>query len=301
MHLYVKILYRLLLCLPVTLFCLVPSAFGGEFRLQKLADGIYAAIAQPDGRAASNALIIVTNSEVILAGAHFSPEVTRELISEIDKITPLPLRRVILTHHHRGYNYLDFDLPPSAEVITSWQAWKNIKSEYREMKNPVLFFDKGISLQRGTTTIILSTTEEGHTEGDVVLYIPNARVLFTSDLVFNDSVGFMGDGHMRAWVQGLQTLEEIGARVVVPGVGGVTDAGGIRRFRVFLQEFFTELLRHMEKGESLAETKKRFSLPAYEEMPGYNTFFNVNVERAYKELKGDVPSISPESRKKGPK
>ena len=292
---------RLLFCLAATLLSLVLPAAGAEFRLQKLADGIYAAIALPNGKAASNALIIVTNSEVILAGAHFSPEVTRELVSEIDKITPLPLRRVILTHHHRGYNYLDFDLPLSAEVITSWQTWKNIKSEFREMKNPVLFFDKGLSLQRGKTTIVLSTTDEGHTEGDVVLYIPTSRVLFTSDLVFNDAVGFMGDGHMREWVEGLRTLEDIGARYVVPGVGEVTDAGGVRRFRVFLQEFFTELLRHIEKGESLADTKKRFTLPAYEETPGYNTFFSVNVERAYKELKGDVSPILPGTQKKGQK
>jgi glyoxylase-like metal-dependent hydrolase (beta-lactamase superfamily II) len=286
MQKHTKKLCRLLLFQPLVLLLLVTSASAAEFRVQKLADGIYAAIARPAGKAASNALIVVGDSEVILAGAHFSPEVTRELVAEIGRITPLPLRRVILTHHHRGYNYLDFDLPPEAEVITSWQTWQSIRNEYREMKNPVLYFDKGLSLQRGKMTIVLSTTDEGHTEGDIVLYIPGVRVLFTSDLVFNDAVGFMGDGHMREWVAGLQTLEDIGARFVVPGVGNVTDVNGIKRFRTFMQEFFTELLRHLEKGESLAETKKRFSMPGFEEMPGYNTFFSVNVERAYKELKG---------------
>ena len=277
--------FRLLL-MVVLVTVIAGQALAAEFQVQKVADGIYAAIALPGGKAASNAVIFVTDQEVILAGAHFAPEGTRELMTEIAKLSPLPLRRVILTHHHRGYNYLDFDLPSSAEIITSWQTWQAIKNEYREMKNPVLFFDKGITLKRGKMTIVVTATDEGHTEGDIIVYVPEARFLFTSDIVFNDVVGFMGDGHIREWVMGLQVLEDIDARIVVPGVGKVTDSDGIKKFHHFLQDFFTELLQHMEKGETLAEIKKKFSLPEYEEMPGYNTFFSVNVERAYRELKG---------------
>lgn len=277
--------FRLLL-MVVLVTVIAGQALAAEFQVQKVADGIYAAIALPGGKAASNAVIFVTDQEVILAGAHFAPEGTRELMAEIAKLSPLPLRRVILTHHHRGYNYLDFDLPSSAEIITSWQTWQAIKNEYREMKNPVLFFDKGITLKRGKMTIVVTATDEGHTEGDIIVYVPEARLLFTSDIVFNDAVGFMGDGHIREWVMGLKVLEDIDARIVVPGVGKVTDSDGIKKFHHFLQDFFTELLQHMEKGETLAEIKKRFSLPEYEEMPGYNTFFSVNVERAYRELKG---------------
>jgi glyoxylase-like metal-dependent hydrolase (beta-lactamase superfamily II) len=256
-----------------------------DYRIQKISESIYAAIAVANSRATSNAVIFVTDREVILAGAHFSPEGIREILNAIEKITPLQLRYIILTHHHRGYNYLDFDLPSQAEVITTWQTWQALKGEYRQLKNPLLFFDKGLTMQRGNMTIVLSNVEYGHTEGDIVVFVPVSGLLFTSDLVFNDSVGFMGDGHMRDWVAGLRVLEEMGAKVVVPGVGNVTDGEGIRRFRLFMQDFFTELLTHLEKGESLSDTKKKFTLPEYEELPGYNTFFSVNIERAYKELK----------------
>lgn len=267
------------------LFPLARTVAAADYQIQKVAEGIYAAIALPDGKAASNAVIFVTDREVILAGAHFTPEGTRELLNAIVKITPLQLREVILTHHHRGYNNLDFDLPPQVEVITSWQTRQSLKGEYREMKNPLLLFDKGLTLQRGKMTIILSNVEHGHTDGDIVVYESGSGFLFASDLVCYDAVGFMGDGHMREWVAGLTVLEEMGAKVVVPGVGKLTDPGGIKWFRIFMQEFFTELLRHLEKGETLTETKKNFSLPAYEDVPGYNTFFSVNVERAYMELK----------------
>jgi hypothetical protein len=80
-------------------------------------------------------------------------------------------------------------------------------------------------------------------------------------------------------------LEELDVRVVVPGLGAVTDTAGIRRFRLFFKDFLTELLRHLEKGETLLQTRKNFSLPQYSGLPGYKAFFDINVERAYNELK----------------
>jgi len=260
-------------------------AAAAHYQLTKVADGIYAAIAQPGGRVASNALVIVSSQQVTLAGAHFVLEGIKDLLAEVAKLTLLPVREVILTHHHRGFNFIDFDLPPTAELIMSWQTWQNLKSEFRQVKNPVAFFDTGLTLQRDPFTIVLTNTERGHTEGDAVVYLPNAGVLFASDLVFNDAFGYMGDGLMRDWVLTLKTLEGLDARVVVPGVGTITDSGGLQRFRVFMQDFLTEVLALVEKGDSLAQAKKKFSLPKYAKLPGYQTFLEINLERAYKELK----------------
>jgi len=258
---------------------------GKNYEIHKVSDSIYAAIALPKGKTASNAMFIVTGNYVILAGSHFVLEGVRELIAEIARITPNPVREVILTHHHSGYNYIDLDLPPNAEIITSWQTWLALKSEYRQVKNPVTFFDKGVTLQRENISIILNSIDQGHSKGDIFVYVPAEGVLFTSDLVFNGAVGYMGTGNMREWVMGVEMLESLDAKVVIPGVGGVTDTAGISRFKVFLQDFLTEVLRHIELNHSLARTKKEFSLPRYKNLPGYKNFFDVNLERAYSELK----------------
>lgn len=278
---------RLLFIFFLLACCFFPGthASAANYEIKKVADGVYAAIALPTGKVASNAMIVVTADEVILSGAHFVPEGIRELTAEIAKITPLPLRHVILTHHHRGYNYIDFDFPPDVEIITSWQTWAALKSEYREFKNPVMFFDRGLTLQRGKLTLVLSNTGLGHSEGDVIVYLPNEEVLFTSDLVFNDVIGYMGDGNMWEWVMNLEMLENIGAITTIPGMGQVTDIDGIMRFHLFFKDFLTEVLRHLDKGETLAQTKKGFSLPQYQGMPGYTTYKDVNIERAYEELK----------------
>lgn len=261
------------------------QAAAANYEVKLVDEGVFAAIALPEGKAASNALIIITPHQVILAGAHFVPEGIKELIAAIAEITPLPLRSVILTHHHKGFNYVDFDFPANVEIITSWQTWQALKAETRPLRNPVTFFEKGLTLIRSDVVIVLSSAEYGHSEGDVFLYLPNEGILFTSDLFFNDVVGYMGEGHMRDWVITLEALEAVGAQYVVPGLGQVTDRSGLRRFRLFFKDFLTEVLRHVEAGKTLAETKKLFRLPAHEGMPGYKAFLDVNLERAYGYLK----------------
>lgn len=265
--------------------CLIRPAVAANYQVEKVADGVYAAIALPGGKAASNAMIVITRYQVLLAGAHFVPEGIKELLAEIARLTPLPLRYVLLTHHHKGFNFIDFDLPKNAEIVTSWQTWQSLKNEYRELPNPVTFFDKGLTLQRSGVTIVLSNTGLGHSEGDVFVYMPSQGVLFTSDLVYNNVVGYMGDGHLREWAAILEVLGSLGSRTVIPGLGKVTDSSGIEHFTRFYRDFTTEVLRYVEKGVPLPQVKKNFRLASYEHLPGYKTFMEVNLERAYQELK----------------
>lgn len=276
------------LLLPFIL--LLPSAFpaaAAHYEIKKVSDSVYAAIALPNGKAGSNAMIIISEYHVILAGAHFVPEAVKELLEDISQITYFPLREVILTHHHSGFNYIDLDLPANASIFTSWQTWRALNSEYRRVKNPVTVFENALTLQRGKLSIVLSNTGKGHSTGDVIVYVPSEDVLFTSDLVFNGVVGYMGNGYMRDWALNLEMIQSINAATIIPGVGGVTDGRGVSGFLVFLRDFLTEVLLHVERGENLAQMKKGFSLPRYQDLPGYKTFFNVNIERAYGEFKSD--------------
>jgi cyclase len=125
----------------------------------------------------------------------------------------------------------------------------------------------------------------GHSSGDVIVYLPNERILFASDLLFNDSVGFMGEASIQEWGENLDMLEKIAPSIVIPGVGKVSDSGAIERFRKFYRAFMTEIIRNVEKGNTLSQAKKEFSLLQYKSLPGYDTFLDVNFERAYKQFK----------------
>lgn len=275
---------KILLILLVVIL-LPGAAAAASFKFQKLREGVYAAIAEPGGKAASNSLIVVTSYQVILAGAHFVPETTKELLDFVKTVTPIPVRYIILTHHHRGFNYIDFDLPANAEIIASGPTWQALKSEFRQIKNQVTFFDKSLTMKRGSTLLVMGATERAHSEGDVFVYLPEEGVLFTSDLFFNDVAGYMGDATFREWIGTLEILSGIDAFAVVPGLGAVTNTEGLLRFQTFFRDFTTEILRLIGKGLEVEAAKRQFSLPQYEKMPGFKAFFDVNFRRAYNELK----------------
>lgn len=282
----VKSVIQVLMVLFSMLLLTCPSNVNAQnYEIKKLSDSVYAAIATLDSKAVSNAMFVVTGHEVILAGAHFVPEGVGELLKEIGKITPLPVSHVILTHHHRGFNYVDFDLPEKAEILASTQIWQELTAESREFKNANIIFDGSLTLNRGAMTLVLQSMGKGHSNGDVIVYLPKDGILFASDLLFNDIIGYMGEASVLDWGENLERLESIPARLVLPGVGAVTDSAGISRFKKFYRAFMTEVLRNVEKGNSLAQTKKEFALEAYRNMPGFKTFVDVNLERAYKQLK----------------
>jgi len=273
------------MCVGFWLATSVSLASAANYEVKKVSDKIYVAIAVPGSKAVSNAMFVVTGHEVILAGAHFVQEGVAELLKAIAGITPLPVSHLILTHHHRGFNYVDFDLPERAEIVVSSQIWQDLTSELREFKNTNIVYDDSITLNRGATTLVVQAMGKGHSSGDVVVYLPREGVLFASDLLFNDTVGYMGDASVLEWGENLERLESIPARIVIPGVGTVTDGEGLARFKNFYRAFMTEVLRNVEKGNSLSKTKKEFSLESYDKLPGFTTFLDVNLERAYKQLK----------------
>jgi len=95
----------------------------------------------------------------------------------------------------------------------------------------------------------------------------------------------MGDASFRDWIGSLEMLAALDVRSVVPGLGGVTTMEGIQRFQSFFRDFTTEVLRLLAKKLEVEAAKREFSLPQYENLPGFKAFFDVNFRRAYSELK----------------
>ncbi len=94
-----KTLAILVLLLGVGVFA--PSGTAQSFDIVKVADGVYAAV----GRAgvASNGAFIVNKDDVLVVDTHFRPSWANDLIAEIRKVTPKPVRYVVNTHWHNDH------------------------------------------------------------------------------------------------------------------------------------------------------------------------------------------------------
>lgn len=256
-----------------------------SFLIEPLGKNVYAAIAKIGGKATSNAVIVIGTQYVVAAGAHMTKEVLRDIQIEIAALTSKPVRFFVLAHHHPGFTHVDFDFPPEQDVIMSWQAWQDMNNQVRRLDFPVLFFNEGLTLKPGGVTVVLTNLGRGHSAGDVVTFIPEAGVVFASDLFYVNSVGYMGGGYMREWILALDFLEQLGADKIVPGTGPVSGVDEVTAFKEFFREFLTAVLIRIERGDSLDQVMKDFDMPNYRHMNGYQQLIKINLQRAYIELK----------------
>src|SRR5687767_2471904 len=78
-----------------------PGAAGRLFGLQKVADGVYAAIARPEVLLNSNAAIFERSKDLLIVDTHSKPSAVPALLAQIRKeITNKPVRYIVNSHFH---------------------------------------------------------------------------------------------------------------------------------------------------------------------------------------------------------
>ncbi len=276
-----------IILLTLTLFfgTLCPlQAAQRSYKIEKIAEGVYAALAISGGVATSNAFIVDLGHYLVIGGAHLTKKAINDLIVAAADITPKPVEVFVLAHHHKDFSFVDFDFPPGKDIIMTLQTRQVMKQEIRKFEGQINYFREGLTLEGLERSLVLTNVGPAHSKGDLIAYIPQTKTLFTSDLIYVDSVGFLGDGPLRDWVLVLEGISALDADKIIPGYGPVSEWGEINTFKNYLKDFLTEILRHIEKGDNLYETLQTFSLPQHENVPGFKTFKAGNIERAYKQL-----------------
>lgn len=85
-----------------------PGASGRLFDIQKVADGVFCALAHPQAITNCNAAIFVNSEDVLVVDAHSKPSAAAALITQIrEEITPKPVRYLVNTHFHWDHSQGD--------------------------------------------------------------------------------------------------------------------------------------------------------------------------------------------------
>ena len=81
----------------------VTPASAQIFAIEKVAEGVYAAIPRPGEPVGSNGAFIINPDDVVVVDTHYRPSYARALMGEIKKITPTPVAYVVNTHWHNDH------------------------------------------------------------------------------------------------------------------------------------------------------------------------------------------------------
>ncbi|MCI0330896.1 MAG: MBL fold metallo-hydrolase [candidate division Zixibacteria bacterium] len=265
------------------------GAQAADFEVQKLSDGVYAAIATPGGKAVSNSGFIVNDSEVVVIDSHISPEMARLLLDEIRKVTNKPIRYLAVTHKHRDHIGGTTAFGMGVEIISHENTRAVMAADTAPtFRIPTVTFNRKLVFHRPERTIELLYLGRGHTDGDIAVWLPKEKILFAGDLYFNGAAGVMRDGFLRDWVATLEELRSLSATTVVPGHGPTSGNEGLLNFQNFLADFIRAVKVEVDAGKTLEQVLKDFSLSKYKDLAGWESRLAMNLTRCYNELKGET-------------
>lgn len=272
--------------------------------LHEVAAGLYAYV-QPEGTWCVNNTGFVRGREAVLVIDSCATERRTLAFREaIRATTELPIRLLVNTHYHIDHvngngllrpaaivghercrqRMLTPAKPPPAHAVdpVDWGAIDPVPPNVTLTDRLDVWVDeRRLELRH--------FGRRAHTDNDVVVWVPDERVLFTGDLVMHSSMPLVMDGSVRGILQTLRELLALEPAVVVPGHG---DVGGIELLHEQIR--FYELIWRIaeqarEAGTSALEAARAADLGEFADLLDGERLV-ANLHRAIAEL--DNPGIA---------
>jgi glyoxylase-like metal-dependent hydrolase (beta-lactamase superfamily II) len=161
-----------------------------------------------------------------------------------------------------------------------------------EIRAPTLTFTRRLVFHGTERSAELIAFSGGHTESDVVLFLPQERIAFMSDLLFIGHHPYLGGGDPDSFRQILDDVYSLAPELVVPGhgpVGSVEDVKAMSRYVSLLDE----LARKMVEAGEAEETIDAMPIPHPYEDWLLASFFPVNLHYYYQRWLEKQISLSP--------
>ena len=259
----------------------------------------------------SNAGFVVTDSGVVVVDALGSPALAEALIAAIRKITPQPVTHVIVTHYHADHIYgLQAFQAQGARILAHAAAREYLHSDAAQQRldasrrdlapwidaatrmvsaDDWLAGDRDLTL--GGVRIEIRHVGPSHTPEDLVVHLPQQKVLFAGDLVFRARIPFVGRADSRQWIRALDRLLAFNAASIVPGHGPLSHAA--REDMLLTRDY----LRHLRAAMGTAARNmdpfdaayKAADWSRFEKLPLFGAANRMNAYNTYLLMEQEAP------------
>lgn len=251
----------------------------------------------------SNAAFVVTPEGVVVFDALGSPGLAEELIAAIRRITPQPIKWVIVSHYHADHIYgLQAFKAIGARLMAQQGAKLYLHSEtaalrlqasreelfpWIDEKTRLVEADRWIeeesTLSLGGLDFRLQHVGPAHTPEDLVVYVPQLKLLLAGDLVFRARVPFVGQADSGRWIAALDRLLGFDTEVIVPGHGPVSntareDLQMTRDYLAYLRQTMGAAARDMEPFE---DAYRRTDWSRFAKLPLFGVANRINAYNTY--------------------
>lgn len=287
--------------------------------VDRLADGVYAYV-QPDGGWMVNNCGVVVDAagSAVLVDTTSTERRNRAVLAEVAKVSTGAPRAVVNTHHHPDHTYGNGFLPAETVVIghdkcrdevllAGLEATKVITApDYGDLvlRPPQITFGDRMTLHLEGFPVELEHVGRAHTSNDVVVWLPEQKVLFAGDLAFAGGQPFVLEGSLGGFRAAVARMRALAPEVLAPGHGPVCRGEEVGALFDRLDAYLAYVLEVAEaglaKGLTPLEAATEHRDNPYAGWAETERFVG-NLHRAYSELQGNpldtrltVPSVWPD-------
>lgn len=265
--------------------------------LKEVDSGIYALISSTDfppqdpNIAICNGGIVIGDEGVLVIDPFQNEALGNLMLSTARTLTKKPVRYVVNTHFH-------FDHTGGNSAIIAQNIPLIGRGDIRDLmltKNteqdpnptpPRLIINSNSEIWLGKRKIMLEIAE-GHTPGtDLMVYIPDADVLFTGDILFYQRFPYMADGDLQQWRETLtQLISRHPETRIVPGHGSITDKSGLESLKQYLDYLYQLAVTWKEKSLTPEQAiASATPIPTPYQSYKFQALYPSNLETAYQQI-----------------
>ena len=164
---------------------------------------------------------------------------------------------------------------------------------------PTQTFKGQLTIQVGGRQVQFIQVGPAHTQGDVIVYVPDAKTLYSADILFIESTPVLWAGPVENWLAALDLILDMDVDVIVPGHGPITDKSGARQVKAYWEYVMIQVQVRYDAGLSARDAAYEIVLSnefahqpfAYWKSPER---LMASVHTLYRHLRGrtDHPKVS---------
>jgi glyoxylase-like metal-dependent hydrolase (beta-lactamase superfamily II) len=246
-------------------------------------------------------MFVVTRDGVLVADAQGSPAATKGLVQAIRKVTPQPIKYVVICSDHGDHTAGNASLPPgvtfivhptSKAILDRQAAAPNARPDAWKLPADAELVADRKAFSMGGEDFEILFLGRAHTGGDLGVYLPKQKILFLSEIFLNRVFPAMRSAYPSEWLRTLEKAEAMDARIYIPGHGftedGPVSREEIRAYHKALQAVITEATRLHNANTPADQALQYANFGEYGSWTLAKSQAPIAIRRVYDELDGKL-------------
>lgn len=249
-----------------------------------------------------NSVLIVGDRGVTVVDTGSSHEIGEHLKKAMRAISAKPVTRVVNTHHH-GDHVLGNTAFAGSEIASS----ENCRKLVQQLGYEWIAMMEGMvgSPLPGTRPVAATVTYPAlsktpveldgvrmeywvpagsHTPGDLMILLPDEKILIAGDVLVNEIVPNMRDASLKNWIATLEAIMAADVKIIIPGHGPLMTQDDVQRLHRMFVAFYQGVEAGYKKGLQDADLRQSMDLSEWQKLKEFDVIMGTNISHTWLEV-----------------